>query len=119
MARIALFDDDEVVRMTTSRMLERAGGFEVLSFEDGADALSMDFSAIDLVITDFFMPTPGDEVIKELRRRGLTLPLMVLSGTIEAGDREMLERIGADCVMEKPMPIDELVAAVRKLLSET
>ena len=118
MARIALFDDDEQVRVTLSRMLEKAG-FDVISFEDGAPALTMDFSAVDLAIIDFYMPTPGHKVIKELRRKGLTLPIIAISGLLGVGDREMREDVGANCVMTKPIGFDELVAEIGALLSES
>ena len=117
MARIALFDDDEQVRMTLSRMLEKAG-FDVISFEDGAPALTMDFSAVDLMIIDFYMPTPGHKVIEELRRKRLTLPIIAISGLLGVGDREMLEDLGANCVMEKPMSFDELLSEIHRLLAE-
>ncbi len=118
MARIALFDDDEHVRMMLSGMLEKAG-FDVISFEDGAPALTMDFSAVDLAIIDFYMPTPGHRVIRELRRKGLTLPIIAISGLFEVGDREMLEDLGANLVMSKLVSFDELVAAVRGLVAES
>ena len=102
--------------MMLSGMLEKAG-FDVISFEDGAPALSMDFSTVDLVIMDFYMPTPGHRVIRELRRKGLTLPIIAVSGILGVGDRESLEDLGANCVMEKPTPLDELLSEVRRLLS--
>ena len=66
MARIILIDDEEAVRKTARRVLERAG-HQVLEASDGEVGLTLLAEAgADLVITDIFMP--GQDGIVTVRR---------------------------------------------------
>lgn len=72
--------------------------------------------SIGLVITDHLMPgMNGPEFVTELRRLYPDLPVLVLSGMAEAedqyGDLEVIFRV-------KPLPPEELLSLVRRLLIE-
>jgi CheY-like chemotaxis protein len=59
MARIVVMDDLDDMRLLFEDLLG-SWGHEVISFDDGAPALAeVDFSDVDLVVTDLKMPTPG------------------------------------------------------------
>lgn len=114
--RVILVEDQEEVRTSLKLALEREQ-FEVQAFADGAPALERaDFPAADLMITDLAMPTPGDQVIREVRRRGHDLPIVVLSGALESGDETRLEQAGASAVLRKPIRFAELASVVAALL---
>jgi CheY-like chemotaxis protein len=88
-ARILLVDDNHIQSATRRAILEGAGR-EVCIAQQGQEALQRlsdpEISpAIGLVITDHLMPVMGGpEFVAELRRRGWTLPVIVLSGLPDA-----------------------------------
>lgn len=80
---ILVVDDEEHVRQVVARMVERAG-FRTILASDGDEALAiLDRSAaeIDLVLLDLTMPRrDGLSTLKEIRERGMEVPVLVASG---------------------------------------
>ena len=121
MASILCVDDDRGLCQILSRALG-AEGFEVRTAHDGEEALLAAFEeAPDLVILDVMLPRrDGFEVLEKLRAQPgplATLPAIVLSGcsrTPQAAERT--QRLGAQEWLTKPVPLDRLVAIVRKTL---
>lgn len=102
MAQIVVIDDMEEMRMLFDDLLS-SWGHDVVTFEDGAPALScVDFAAVDLVITDLQMPTPGQLVIRAIRACGFDVPILVVSGQVGCADVDGLLKKGAQAVMSKP-----------------
>ena len=119
MPRVLLVDDDEDVRMVLARAL-KLFEFEVVCFADAAPALQgVDFDAIDIVITDLQMPTSGDRLIREIRKKGYGVPIIVLSGMLNGVDVKRLRVEGADAFLSKPVAFSELNSAIQELLSGT
>lgn len=115
MATVVVIDDDRTVRLAMARMLEFSG-FHVLDFEDARPALDeVDFSKADLIVTDLQMPTPGDELLRVLRQRGIKVPVVVVSGILDDEAERMLKELGADRTMSKPFLMSELVEVAREL----
>ena len=116
MAEILIMDDHQLGRELLAVLLQREG-HRVRAYPDAAPALAeVDFDAIDLVITDLHMPLPGDQAIEVLRARGVTTPIILLSGSLTGHEDERLLSLGADWVMSKPFDLDVLLGAVRELL---
>jgi two-component system, OmpR family, copper resistance phosphate regulon response regulator CusR len=82
--------------------------------DDGEKAQSLSLTdSFDLLILDMGLPErEGFDVLQELRARGKTLPVLVLTGRSERDVVACLEA-GADDYMRKPFDFDELVARVR------
>ena len=117
MATVLILDDDAWVRRTLCLALERAG-YATDAWSDAAAALArVDFDAVDLIITDLSMPLPGDQVIQRLRARGLTTPIMVLSGCLQGPDSARLRALGASRVLAKPYELEVLLGTVAELLA--
>jgi len=117
MATILVIDDEESVRSLLINTLKRTGHTPI-PYPDGAPALAeVDFSSIDLVLTDLAMPTPGETVIRTIRERGLTIPIIVLSGILAPTDANQLRKMGADMILPKPTQPPDLVDAINQLLS--
>ena len=115
MATVVVIDDDRTVRLAMARMLEFSG-FHVLGFEDARPALDeVDFSKADLIVTDLQMPTPGDELLRVLRQRGIKVPVVVVSGILDDEANRMLKDLGAGRTMSKPFLMSELVEVAREL----
>jgi CheY-like chemotaxis protein len=112
--RALVVDDDEVVRQMLQDAL-RQRGFEVLSAADGATGLSLlseELLALDLLVTDVRMPNmDGVAFIRTIRRAGgeSDLAIVVVTGALESGMEQRLEREGADAVLDKALG-PELIA---------
>jgi DNA-binding response OmpR family regulator len=85
---------------------------------DGQRALDMHRQvAPQLVILDVMLPErDGFDVAQEIRRRGSTVPILMLSARAEEVDRILGLRLGADDYLVKPFSPREVVARVHALL---
>jgi len=76
----------------------------------------------DVIITDIFIPDfDGIETIRELRRVAPGVKVIVVSGGDSTGTLNLLEDaklLGADRAFHKPLKPEELLGAVREMLSE-
>ena len=122
MARILVVDDDEGMLAVLRDIMSHAG-HEVVEAKNSDDAKRMYFDeAVDLMITDFFMPTEGGiEVIRAVRKRDPEAKTILISAAdIRDGvDLEAFaEQYGAQKAMKKPLDPEALVAAVDELLEE-
>jgi CheY-like chemotaxis protein len=121
-ARILVVEDDVRVRETFTRALQLAG-YEVVEAADGRAALQLwARSAVDLVVTDIYLPEmDGYELIRAIRKDRPAVPVVVVSGGGETGypPRVALEiagRLGVSRTLAKPVDLRDLLAAVRHLL---
>ena len=119
-ARVLLVDDSISVRRFVGRMLT-AGGFEVATAADGAEAISKVVEGgFDVVITDLEMPrVNGYELIEDLRRRASTRHVPVIVLTTRAGDKHvsLARRLGVEHYVSKPMEESTFVRLVASLAS--
>jgi DNA-binding response OmpR family regulator len=120
MPRILLIEDDPSVRSFMRRALERAG-HDVREAADGRAGLEqLSGPPVDLVITDLIMPNmEGIEFILRLRRRDPALRVIAVSGGGRLSPKTYLDiaqACGAAKVLAKPLPIDEILAAVDEVL---
>jgi DNA-binding response OmpR family regulator len=106
-------DEERIVAFLTKGL--RAHGFDVEWVNSGHDALARAADPdISLVILDLGLPDlDGLEVLKELRRRGAAVPVLVLSARGRVGDRVQGLNLGADDYLAKPFAFEELLARVR------
>ncbi|MEZ0342829.1 response regulator transcription factor [Mycobacterium sp. pV006] len=118
MTRVLIADDDDVVRNVVRRYLER-DGLEVLSANDGTEALRLLRSQrIDVAVLDVMMPGPnGLSLCRGLRRGGdFSMPVILLTALGEEEDRIAGLEAGADDYLTKPFSPRELVLRVRSVL---
>lgn len=122
MALILLVDDDpQMLRLLTDVI--DLDGHQALLAEDGVVALKyFEHQTPDLVITDILMPNKeGLEFISEVRELHPNLKIIAYSGGGSANPESYLEfatGMGANRVFTKPMPLVELRAEIKQLLSE-
>jgi DNA-binding response OmpR family regulator len=117
MPRILIVDDEpEMVRGLEDNL--RFEGYETVSATNGDDGLALATSqAPDLILLDVMMPRrSGWDVCRELRRRGLDIPVIMLTARGEESDRVLGLEIGADDYVTKPFSLRELLARVRAVL---
>jgi DNA-binding response OmpR family regulator len=119
-ARILIIDDEPAIRRILRIHLERAG-HQVTEAPDGRAGLDLHAAdPADLIITDLFMPDfDGIETIRELRRVGRGVKVIVVSGGDSSGRLSMLgdaKLLGADRAFAKPAKPEDLLTAIRELL---
>ena len=117
MARILIVDDEpEIVRGLEDNL--RFEGYETLAATSGEQGLARALGeAPDLVLLDVMMPTlSGWDVCRELRRRGIDVPIIMLTARGEEADRVRGLELGADDYVAKPFSLRELLARVRAVL---
>ncbi|MGA1014233.1 MAG: response regulator [Limisphaerales bacterium] len=112
--------DDEPDAIELIRFNLKASGYDVLTAEDGEEALlkARKFSP-DLILLDVMLPEiDGLEVCKILRRdpATATLPIIMLTAKASEIDRVLGLEFGADDYVTKPFSPRELVLRVRNLL---
>jgi len=120
MASIFVIDDNESVRGFLRAVLEEQG-HAVMEAGQGRAALQrLRESAVDLVLTDIYMPDcDGLEVIMTLRREFPAIRIVAISGG--SGERNLLvaaRQLGAEAVIEKPINVDNLLKIVAAALSD-
>jgi CheY-like chemotaxis protein len=117
---ILLVEDDSGVRLATTAFLEDEG-FSVIPASTGADALLilMHMDPPDLIVLDLMLPfMSGWDVSAELAKdeRLARVPVIILSGVADRREAALLRVQPENCV-KKPVPPDELLAAVRRCLA--
>ena len=109
--RIAIVDDDPGQRQLLANALERAG-YETLRCEDGPQGLAAAADA-SLMLLDVRMPgMSGLEVLERVKRDRPQLPVILLTAYIDVRDAVSAMKQGALDYLEKPVDLDELIAAV-------
>ena len=114
--RILVIEDDPTVGQFIKRGLEehRWGVDLVADGEEGERRAASD--AYDLVILDMRLPKrSGIEVLRTLRDRGVTLPVLVLTAQDAVDFKVQALRMGADDYVTKPFAFEELLARVEAL----
>jgi chemosensory pili system protein ChpA (sensor histidine kinase/response regulator) len=113
--RVLLVDDSVSVRRFVGHMLQK-GGFEVLTANDGAEALErLVDTTVGVVITDLEMPrVNGFELIEDLRRRPSTRDVPVIVLTTRAGEKHwaLARRLGVRHYVTKPVDEQAFVRLV-------
>jgi DNA-binding response OmpR family regulator len=115
--RILVVEDDKAVASFVKKGLE-SEQYAVDVTGDGEDAQSLVGEAnFDLIILDLVLPKiDGLDVLKHIRSRKPSLPVLILSGRARVEDRVKGLDLGADDYLTKPFSFSELSARVRALL---
>jgi DNA-binding response OmpR family regulator len=115
--RILVVEDDKAVASFVKRGLE-SEQYAVDVAADGEDAQTLIEAAnFDLIILDLGLPkVDGLDVLKHIRNRRPSPPVLILSGRARVEDRVKGLDLGADDYLTKPFSFSELAARVRALL---
>ncbi len=114
--RILLAEDDRIIADGLCRSL-RLGGYAIDCAYNGIDAdTALLTNTYDLLILDLGLPRlPGLDVLRRLRTRKSTTPVLILTALDGIDDRVKGLDLGADDYMAKPFELAELEARVRAL----
>ncbi|KRB64173.1 response regulator transcription factor [Noviherbaspirillum sp. Root189] len=115
--RLLLVEDDPMIGDSLRKAL-RLDGFTVDWVRDGRSAESaLDDGVHDLLLLDLGLPgKDGIEILRSLRARRKTLPVLILTARDAVPDRVAGLNAGADDYLVKPFDLDELVARIHALL---
>jgi two-component system OmpR family response regulator len=114
--KILVVEDDRVVGQYIRRGLEESQ-YHADLVEDGLEALRLISGGLyDLVVLDLRLPgMNGLEVLRTLRDRGNTTPILVLTAQDAVGHKVEALRAGADDYVTKPFAFEEVLARVEAL----
>ena len=115
--RILVVDDEEGIRFTFNTFLSREG-YEVLtaaSYPAGLEMLSV--GGIDLVFADIILEGhEGTEILKEVKKRGMTCPVIMITGQPNVDSAAESVRQGAFDYLPKPVQKETLLRAAKMAL---
>jgi DNA-binding response OmpR family regulator len=113
-ARILIAEDEPRIATFLEKGL-RANGYMTSVVEDGPSAVQRARdSDYHLLVLDLGLPgLDGIDVLEQLRRRGETLPVIILTARNEPGSTVTGFESGADDYVIKPFRFDELLARIR------
>lgn len=113
--RILIIDDEAPLRYLLERQLCRSG-YRVIEAEDGYAGVSAAMAhGPDLIVLDLMMPgIDGFEVLRRLRSNTMTalIPVIFLSGAVNADVRRQAFALGATDVLAKPHQVTDLASVV-------
>jgi Response regulators consisting of a CheY-like receiver domain and a winged-helix DNA-binding domain len=114
---VLLVEDEEGLIITLTDRLH-SEGFTVTSAIDGAAGLSLASEKnFGVIILDVMLPKKnGYDVCRDLRQRGVTTPILMLTAKGETIDKVLGLKLGADDYLTKPFEMIELLARVEALL---
>ena len=106
-------EDDEEIATIISIALTKSD-FNVKTFDTGESFLEeFNKTKPNLVLLDLMLPgIQGEEVLKEIRKYSLDIPVIILSAKSLIEDKISLLNTGADDYMVKPFNIKELISRV-------
>ena len=115
--RILLAEDEKDLNDVIRKTLEK-NGYSVDTCLDGKEALYyLENAEYDAAVMDIMMPgMSGIEILKKIRSRGSTLPVLFLTARDSIAQRVEGLDAGADDYLVKPFAFDELLARIRVLL---
>ncbi|MDO8144102.1 MULTISPECIES: response regulator transcription factor [Isoptericola] len=118
MTHVLLAEDDPAIAEPLARALSREG-YDVVVQGTGQGAIDHAGDA-DIVVLDLGLPdVDGLDVAREIRGRGLSTPILVLTARADEVDLVVGLDAGADDYVTKPFRLAELLARVRALLRRT
>lgn len=117
MARLLIVEDQKKLMASLVRGL-REEGYDVVTAATGEEGYYQATTAeVDLLILDVMLPRRnGFQVLSDLRQRGFSKPVLMLTARDGVEDRVLGLDAGADDYLVKPFAFAELVARVRALL---
>jgi DNA-binding response OmpR family regulator len=116
MKALVLDDDAKIARFVAQVLREE--GYAVDLCSTGVDALRLaELGGYELIVLDWMVPdVDGLSVCRELRRRGVVTPILMLSARGQVNEKVLGLETGADDYLTKPFEVEELVARARALV---
>ncbi|HEV7389703.1 MAG TPA: response regulator transcription factor [Gemmatimonadaceae bacterium] len=115
--RILIVEDDTVIASSLAKGLREESYAVDVAADGDAAVFNAAVTPYDAIILDVMLPRrDGFAVVRELRRRGMTTPVLMLTARDGVPDRITGLDLGADDYVIKPFVFAELLARLRALL---
>lgn len=101
-----IIDSDDAARKTTTDILKQLGIQEFHEFQDGKEAWEHieKQNSIDLIIQEWKVPkVSGPQLIQRIHQKLPTTPVIIISSLITDEDAPLLQEVGIDSVLTKPI----------------
>jgi DNA-binding response OmpR family regulator len=117
MTRVLIVEDEPGIALGLEDDLKMEG-YEVEVVANGNAACQRALAGkFDLLLLDVMLPgKDGFEVCRELRRRGLAVPILMLTAKVQEAEKVLGLELGADDYVTKPFGTRELHARIKALL---
>jgi two-component system alkaline phosphatase synthesis response regulator PhoP len=117
MARILVVEDEPGIAFGLESDLQMEG-YEVTVVGEGDKAVNQAYAEpFDLILLDVMLPNKdGFEVCRELRRRGIKTPIIMLTAKTQEAEKVLGLELGAEDYVTKPFSPKELRARIRAVL---
>jgi DNA-binding NarL/FixJ family response regulator len=118
--KVLCVEDHSSFREGLAYLLSRRAGFEVAQAGTSEEALAlMGEGTMDAVLVDLGLPgTDGVSLIRELRRSDPRVPILVLTIHLDPDWHDRAREAGAEKVLTKDAPLEEIIAAVEGAVRE-
>jgi two-component system alkaline phosphatase synthesis response regulator PhoP len=117
MEKILIVEDEPDMLMGLKDNLQYEG-YQITTATDGERALDLALNTCpDLILLDIMLPKlSGFEVCRQLRQKGMTMPIIMLTAKSQEVDKVVGLELGADDYITKPFSIRELLARIKAVL---
>ncbi len=122
--KILLAEDDQISSMAAIKQMEKMG-FEVTAVADGRQVLeALRKESFDLILMDVQMPViDGVEATRAVRggeadEKNKDIPIVAMTAYAMEGDREKFLAAGMDDYLAKPVDMDELEQAIKRVMGK-
>jgi DNA-binding response OmpR family regulator len=114
--RVLIAEDERMLADTIATGLRREAMAVDVVYDGEAALERLDLNAYDVLVLDRDLPVRhGDEVCREVSRRGADVRVLMLTAAVDVPDRVAGLGLGADDYLTKPFAFAELVARLRAL----
>ncbi|HTV55904.1 MAG TPA: response regulator transcription factor [Terriglobia bacterium] len=115
--KLLLIEDEPGLVMTLTDLLS-GEGYDVKPVQNGKEGLLLASTVeFDLIVLDVMLPgMSGFDVCRDLRKRGIRTPILMLTARGELEDKVKGLHLGADDYLAKPFAIPEFLARLQALL---
>jgi two-component system response regulator MprA len=120
--QLLVADDSETVLLMLQRRLEMEG-YDVVTATDGLEALErlreLAPKEPDIILLDAMMPNmSGTEVLEQVRGKGSTVPIVMISAHLDAQEPDRMRSLGATDCIPKPFEWEDLIAKIEELTAD-
>jgi FixJ family two-component response regulator len=112
--------DDDAGVLSSLRFLLETDGFDVRTFRSGTALLNaLDHRPVDCFVIDYKMPDiNGVDLTDDLRKRGATAPVVLITGYYDENLAARAAAAGVRDFLLKPLLDENLVKRIRKAITE-
>jgi DNA-binding response OmpR family regulator len=116
--KILIVEDERPMAKALQLKLTHVG-YEAMNVGNGLDAIALlDKNTFDVILLDLMMPKmDGFTFLREMQKRAILTPIIVLSNLSQEEDRQKAKELGAkDFFVKSDTPISKIVTSVQAIL---